>query len=282
MGLNLAEIQQKLDRLIQNISEQNRRAYQIFYDPNPQDVTLPQLDKNGNLVNVTIPNRAKILADFTAWREGAREEFGTVNLLKNTQFLDSNDDNFPDGYYTYYSSSATKTYTLITPDKNAADGTDEKIASQVLAKAFTGDENDTGSWTHDWSDAIYKILKVTLQGFEPGDIWSLNQKTIQIPSGSTITRGVSIYIPEVYQDISFSVFDNPGGSTYDGLDDIVNQSGFFNLYAVQKGTASGNLGFLLNVSNKSSSTKDITFYVGFPVFALGHTNNLKFIPEVNK
>lgn len=60
MGLNLAEIQQKLDRLIQNMSEQNRRAYQIFYDPNPQDVTLPQLDENGNLVNVTIPNRAKI------------------------------------------------------------------------------------------------------------------------------------------------------------------------------------------------------------------------------
>jgi len=60
MGLNLAEIQQKLDRLIQNMSEQNRRAYQIFYDPTPQDVELPQLDENGNLVNVTIPNRALI------------------------------------------------------------------------------------------------------------------------------------------------------------------------------------------------------------------------------
>ena len=81
MGLNLAEIQQKLDRLIQNIAEQNRQAYQIFYDPNPQDVTLLQLDENGNLVNVTIPNRAKILADFTAWREGAREEFVGTKLI---------------------------------------------------------------------------------------------------------------------------------------------------------------------------------------------------------
>jgi len=71
MGLNLAEIQQKLDRLIQNMSEQNRRAYQIFYDPNPQDVTLPQLDENGNLVNVTIPNRAKIKAEVDGFIAGA-------------------------------------------------------------------------------------------------------------------------------------------------------------------------------------------------------------------
>ncbi len=71
MGLNLAEIQQKLDRLIQNMSEQNRRAYQIFYDPTPQDVTLPQLDENGNLVNVTIPNRAKIKAQVDNFIAGA-------------------------------------------------------------------------------------------------------------------------------------------------------------------------------------------------------------------
>jgi len=93
MGLNLAEIQQKLDRLIQNMSEQNRRAYQIFYDPNPQDVTLPQLDENGNLVNVTIPNRAKILEDFTAWREGAREEYPFANLIKKEHWRFEKDAN---------------------------------------------------------------------------------------------------------------------------------------------------------------------------------------------
>jgi len=60
MGINLAEIQQKVDRLLYNIAEQNRRAYQMFYDPTPQDVELPQLDENGNLITVTIPNRAKI------------------------------------------------------------------------------------------------------------------------------------------------------------------------------------------------------------------------------
>jgi len=60
MSINLAEIQQKIDRLLFNIAEQNRRAYQLFYDPNPQDVELPQLDENGNLITVKIPNRALI------------------------------------------------------------------------------------------------------------------------------------------------------------------------------------------------------------------------------
>ena len=60
MGINLAEIQQKIDRLLSNIAEQNRRAYELFYDPNPQDVELPQFDENGNLTTVRIPNRAKL------------------------------------------------------------------------------------------------------------------------------------------------------------------------------------------------------------------------------
>ncbi len=244
-----------------------------------------QSDKWDQQVNDLVNYGKSQIDGFIA---GARGEFGTVNLLKNTQFLDSDGDNFPDGYFTFYPSGATKTYTLITPDKGAADGTDEKIASQVLAKAFTGNENDEGGWTH-WDEKIlYRVLKVTLQEFPPYDstnkdwIWSFNQKTLHIASGSTITRGVSIYIPDVYPDVVFSIHDNPSGSTYDGLGSIVNQSGFFNLYAVQRQTASGHLGFLLNVYNKSSNPQDVTFYIGFPVFALGHAGNLKFIPEANK
>ena len=92
MGLNLAEIQQKLDRLIQNMSEQNRRAYQIFYDPNPQDVTLPQLDENGNLVNVTIPNRAKIKAEVDNFIAGARGTFVTKDI--KSFFVEGDGDKF--------------------------------------------------------------------------------------------------------------------------------------------------------------------------------------------
>ena len=87
-GVNLAELQQKVDRLLFNMSEQNRRAYSVFYDPNPQDVELPQLDENGNLTTVKIPNRAKVLSDFEAWKAGTRGEYPiTPNLLKNTRFF---------------------------------------------------------------------------------------------------------------------------------------------------------------------------------------------------
>jgi|GEM_PF-4471304 len=75
MSINLAEIQQKVNRLLYNIAEQNRRAYQLFYDPNPQDVELPQLDENGNLTTVKIPNRAKIKAEVDGFIAGAEKKF---------------------------------------------------------------------------------------------------------------------------------------------------------------------------------------------------------------
>jgi hypothetical protein len=59
-GINLAELQQKVDRLLFNMAEQNRRAYSLFFDPTPREIELPQLDENGNLVTVKIPNRALI------------------------------------------------------------------------------------------------------------------------------------------------------------------------------------------------------------------------------
>jgi len=60
MAFNFEEIAQKQDRLLANISEQNRKAYEMFYSPTPTDVVLPQYDENGTLGTVTIPNRAKI------------------------------------------------------------------------------------------------------------------------------------------------------------------------------------------------------------------------------
>ena len=96
MGLNLAEIQQKLDRLIQNMSEQNRRAYQIFYDPTPQDVELPQLDENGNLITVRIPNRAKIKAEVDGFIAGA--ETTIKGWWESTFHVDANNgDDSNDG-----------------------------------------------------------------------------------------------------------------------------------------------------------------------------------------
>ena len=89
MGINLAEIQQKVDRLLYNMAEQNRRAYSLFFDPNPQEVELPQLDENGNLITVKIPNRALIKKQL--WDDIG----GAIGQWRKTLYVDpeAGDDN---------------------------------------------------------------------------------------------------------------------------------------------------------------------------------------------
>ena len=103
MTFNFSELQQKIDRLLYNIAEQNRRAYQLFYDPTPRDVELPQLDENGNLTTIRIPNRAKIKAEVDSFISRARGEYPLVNVHFNSRLVCSNgaDENglyIPDGY----------------------------------------------------------------------------------------------------------------------------------------------------------------------------------------
>ena len=63
--MDLNSINENVNRLIQNISEQNRKANEIFFDIEPKDVELQQIDDNGVLQTITLPNRAKILADVS-------------------------------------------------------------------------------------------------------------------------------------------------------------------------------------------------------------------------
>ncbi|WP_456390597.1 hypothetical protein [Hydrogenimonas sp.] len=92
MSINLAEIQQKQDRLLANIAEQNRKAYEIFYSPTPGDVSLPQYDELGNLTAVTIPNRAKI-------RQQMWDDVGAaIGQMSRTFYVDAeNGDDLNDG-----------------------------------------------------------------------------------------------------------------------------------------------------------------------------------------
>ncbi len=60
MALNLAELQQKADRVIHNADEVIRKWRDLTIAP-PQDVTVEYYDRNGNLVRETIPNYRKQL-----------------------------------------------------------------------------------------------------------------------------------------------------------------------------------------------------------------------------
>ena len=59
MSLNMEQIQQQIDMLLHDHSEQNRLFYEVFYDPEPQDVEM-QIYVDSVLTTVTIPNRAKL------------------------------------------------------------------------------------------------------------------------------------------------------------------------------------------------------------------------------
>ncbi len=284
-AFDFSTLQQKADNTLHNADEAIRKLSDLAVSPNPVQIQL--YDQNGNLIthNVeTIPMQQAKVDGFIA---NARKEFGSVNLLTNSDFMiDSNADGFPDNFYTYYP-GVSATYSLIIPDRNAAAGTDQKIASQILAKALFNDENQPPN--NFWLFLVenqFRVLKANIT-LNPNTAtngtnrWSLNQNVKQISKGSVITRGASVYIPSIPSGIEINVFDNPGGTAIDGVG-FANQPGFYNLYAVDKDTQSGHLGFLLNAVNNTTVTQTITLYIGFPVFALGHIGNLFYIPSVNK
>jgi len=166
MTFNFSELQQKMDRLLYNIAEQNRKAYQLFYDPTPRDVQLPQLDENGNLITVTIPNRAKIKAEVASFISGARSEFGAVNIIPDPylkyQGTDSNGNPTGKGKFwnSFYYHGTNPSWKFINLPDNVwssptyDSGTDEDIAWKLISRAIGTNTN--------WGGAVPNVQKVTL------------------------------------------------------------------------------------------------------------------------
>ena len=59
MAINFTEVQQKLDRVLNNAGEIVRNLWKLHFDPTPQDITTSVYDEFGNLQTVSIPNVAK-------------------------------------------------------------------------------------------------------------------------------------------------------------------------------------------------------------------------------
>lgn len=142
------------------------------------------------------------ITELEAWKAAARNEYPAVNLLANNRFqVDSNSDGFPDSFFAFYSASATPpTYALITPDGNAAAGSDAKIACDLVAFAVGVDFTVPS-----------KVLKVTIPAsitVGAADIWSLNQ-SISIFHGLS-SRGV-YYYAKTAGTAYINVGDQPGG-----------------------------------------------------------------------
>nr|BDD47403.1 hypothetical protein 12 [bacterium] len=60
MGINLAEVQQKIDRLLKNQEDLLSKTYDIFFNTESKVVELEQLNAEGKLQTVKIPNYSKV------------------------------------------------------------------------------------------------------------------------------------------------------------------------------------------------------------------------------
>lgn len=80
---DLEQIEVVLAKLQSNYSEFARTFYTLFYDPEPQDITLKWYDEDGTLQTLTIPNRAK---DFNLVKNGQTNPEGIVSAPQATVF----------------------------------------------------------------------------------------------------------------------------------------------------------------------------------------------------
>ena len=90
--MNWVEIYNTARRALFNAGEIVRKSWALHFDPTPRDINVSFYDETGNLTNVTIPNRAKILADFETWKEETRREFPFINILANPYMRDTDGD----------------------------------------------------------------------------------------------------------------------------------------------------------------------------------------------
>ncbi len=72
--------------LFTNLNNQNELYYNMFLNPTPMDLTLERYDENGELVTVTIPNRAK---DNVKTYAGEGNPNGQVSAIQGALYVDN-------------------------------------------------------------------------------------------------------------------------------------------------------------------------------------------------
>ncbi len=83
--MNFPEVEQKVNRLVHNISEQNRSYYDVFLNQTPKTVSLEHYDDDGVLKDVTIPNVAKVRDDIGYINTAMTLNVGPTRQYKSIQ-----------------------------------------------------------------------------------------------------------------------------------------------------------------------------------------------------
>ena len=77
---------ENLTELLQNTVNMTSVFYDIFINPTPMDVTLTQYDSEGELITITVPNRAK---DLQRALIGTGSPEGVISASEGTLYVDS-------------------------------------------------------------------------------------------------------------------------------------------------------------------------------------------------
>ena len=88
-SIDTSVIIENLTELLQNTVNMTSVFYDIFLNPTPMDVELKQYNSNGDLVTITIPNRAK---DRSIALTGTGSPEGTVTANIGTSYVDTTSD----------------------------------------------------------------------------------------------------------------------------------------------------------------------------------------------
>ena len=84
-NITLDELIEKLSDLFTNINNLDKTYYDMFYNTTPMDIVLERYNENGELVKVTIPNRAK---DKNSFKMGEGSPEGNVSASLGVFYLD--------------------------------------------------------------------------------------------------------------------------------------------------------------------------------------------------
>jgi|GEM_PF-2606753 len=94
---DLAKALQDFSSTVDFIRKTNQQIYDVYVNPTPKDVTIYGPD--GQVIS-SVPNRAKLVAEFEEWKANVRGEYPLVNIHHNTLLQASTDSSLkiPDGY----------------------------------------------------------------------------------------------------------------------------------------------------------------------------------------
>ncbi len=264
MSVDLAQALQDFSATVDFIRKTNQQIYDVYVNPTPKAVTIYGPD--GQVIS-SVPNRAKLVAEFEEWKNSARIEFNSANICPNPYLIDSDGSGVPDGLA--FVNTKILSTTVLTPKK---DGTpDEQIAYKLIAFALRGNPEEEFSGNNLTIFSRFRVLKLEAElTTTPGQdailiFFPANAFIGRGQNKQVITNGCFYYLPEDYTGKLAYRWDSPyGAKLISPNDNETWKPGFHVWLDVQTLNDSSYYGFIFAARNALGSSFNATVYIAAP------------------